>query len=113
MVVEVREEVREAAHRDAPRVFRLSNSISDSGLILERPAPFEVGRPVTASFLLPDLVTATPLALRATVELIDSDGDGSGGGSHLIFVEPRRETRQLIVRYVMGRLGLPGGEPRQ
>jgi hypothetical protein len=95
------------------RIFRLSTDVAESGVTLEHPAPFEVDQPVTVTFTLPDVTdentTTAPLNLRAVVALTDSDGDGADGGRELAFVDPPRETRQAIVRYVAGRLGLPGG----
>ena len=94
---------------DDRRVFRLSHSVAETGLILERPAPFEIGRPVTVMFTLPDALATEPLKLRAVVALTDSDGEGADGGCALDFVDPQREDRQAIHQYVAGRLGLPGG----
>lgn len=98
------------------RVTRLSYDIAESGITLERPAPFEVDHPVSVTFALPDAtsaVTTAPLNLRAVVALTDADGDGANGGRQLVFVDPTRDARQMIVRYVANRLGLPGAEPRQ
>jgi len=92
------------------RVFRLSSAVADSGLRLARTAPFEIGRPVTVSFALPPRDPAAAevtLTLTATVALTDEDGDGDGGGRALVFVEPPRDSRQAIARYVAERLGLP------
>jgi hypothetical protein len=99
------------------RVFRLSTNVAESGITLEHPAPFEVDQPVTVTFTLPDVVdhtqTTAPLTLRAVVALTDSDGDGTDGGRALEFVDPSREVRQAMVRYVAARLGLPGGAPQR
>jgi len=38
--------------------------------------------------------------------------DGEHGGSHLEFVDPPREARLALVRYVAGRLGLPSAPAR-
>lgn len=103
-------EVRVEARENASRVFRLSASVSESSLFLERPAAFDIGRPVTVSFTLPDFTSSESLSLRALIALADDDGEGANGGSHLVFVDPPREARQAIVRYVAGRLGLPGAE---
>ncbi len=48
-------------------------------MALERPAPFEIGRPVEIAFALPD--DAEALRLPARVELRDDDeeGDREGG----------------------------------
>lgn len=95
------------------RVFRLSADVAESGIRLEHPAPFEVDQPVMVTFALPDVTDdappTVPLKLRAVVALTDSDGDGADGGRELAFVDPPREARQAIVRYVAGRLGLPAG----
>jgi len=105
VAVEVRPEGRDGEGR----VFRLSRLVADLSLLLVRPAPFEAGQPVTAIFRLPELESSSEtLSLRATVTLTDSDGDGTHGGAELTFVDPPREARQAIVRYVAGRLGLPG-----
>ena len=112
-------EIRAAARQGTRRVFRLSASIADGGLVLERPAPFDIGQPVTARFTLPDsnspaasdpadVPAATSFSLPARVTLGEEDADGETGGRELLFVDPPREARQAIVRYVAGRLGLPG-----
>ena len=88
-------------------MFRLSASVGESGVVLQRPAPFDVGQPITANFMLPDAEAPTPLSLRARITLRDEDGEGAAGGSHLAFIDPPREARQTIVRYVARRLGLP------
>jgi PilZ domain len=106
-------EIREERPDDARRVFRLSRSIADAGILLERPAPFEVDQPVTATFRLPDPSTRESLCLRAIVALTDSDGDGSKGGAELVFLNPSQDARQAILRYVAGRLGLPSAESRR
>jgi hypothetical protein len=91
------------------RVFRLSRAVADTAMALERPAPFEIGRPVTATFALPDDRTGVPLVLRAVVAPSDADGDGEQGGRTLDFVEPPGEAKDAIRRYVRSRLGLPVG----
>jgi hypothetical protein len=98
---------------DDRRVFRLSRSVAPTGLRLERPAPFDVGQPVTVVFSLPDEPSGEPLVLRAVVAATDADGDGEHGGRRLEFVEWSGDAEQGIVRYVKDRLGLPGGAPRQ
>jgi hypothetical protein len=101
-------EIREERDDKPRRVFRLSRSVADSGIILERPAPFEVDQPVTATFTLPDLSARESLSLRAIVALTESDGDGSQGGAELVFLNPPQDARHAIFKYVAGRLGLPG-----
>jgi hypothetical protein len=93
------------------RVFRLSRAVADTALALERPAPFEIGRPVTATFALPDdrLAddrAAEPLVLRAVVAPSDADGDGEHGGRTLEFLEPPGDAQDAVGRYVRARLGL-------
>lgn len=98
------------------RVFRLSHSVAPTGLRLERPAPFEPGRPVVARFVLPrhDQESAPEtVELRAVVALTDDDGDGEHGGRALDFLEPTGELEDAIVQYVRDRLGLPGNGLRQ
>ena len=93
------------------RVHRLSRDVAESGLTLERPAAaFEVGEPVTARFALPDVEVGPPtsVSLRAVVALADEDGEGGHGGRVLRFVDPTRDARDVIARYVARRLGLPG-----
>jgi hypothetical protein len=99
------------------RVFRLSRNVGDSRLMLERPAPFEIGQPVMISFTLPSAEADGPTAtvtLRAAIDLADEDGDRDGdqGGRMLDFVDPPREVRQAIARYVAERLGLPAASAR-
>lgn len=87
------------------RVFRLAAAIGEDGLRLERPAPFEIGRPVDVRLVLPDDVE--PIVLRAEVALGDDDGEGEHGGREITFLEARGETRVRIHQYVADRLGLP------
>jgi hypothetical protein len=87
------------------RVFRLASAVGEDGIRLERPAPFELGRPVDVRFVLPD--AAEVLSLRAEVAPADEDGEGEHGGRELTFVAAPSESRQAIHRYVGARLGLP------
>ena len=87
------------------RAFRLARAVSEDGIRLERPAPFEIGRPVDIRFALPD--EPEVLALRAEIALGDDDGEGEHGGRELAFIEPGRDARRSIHRYVAARLGLP------
>jgi hypothetical protein len=87
--VEIRAESR--------RVFRLAADVGEDGVALDRPAPFEPGRPVETRFTLPD-GSGDPLALRA--ELV---AEGRG----LRFVDAPPSVRAVLRRYVHGRLGLP------
>ena len=89
------------------RAFRLAAAVGEDGIRLERPAPFEVGRPVDVRFLLPDAVEA--LELRAEITLADEDGEGEHGGRELAFLAAPLEARQAIHRYVAQRIGLPPG----
>lgn len=91
------------------RVFRLSSAVAETGLRLARPAPYEVGRPVTVRFALAPRDPTEPevwVTTTATVGLTDEDGDGETGGRALAFVEPTRDSRQAVARYVADRLGL-------
>ncbi len=71
-------EVRAAGRR----VFRLAENLGEDGIALERPAPFDIGRPVEVSFALPD--DPTPFRLPARLDLRggdeDNDRDDSVGG---------------------------------
>jgi hypothetical protein len=98
-------EIRTAGEPDR-RVFRLAAAIGEDGLRLERPAPFDIGRPVEARFLLPDDTDGT-LTLRAALALADEDGEGEHGGRELIFIEAPADARFRLHRYVADRLGLP------
>ena len=89
------------------RAFRLASAVGEDGIRLERPAPFEVGRPVDVRFLLPDAPTA--LVLRAEITLAHEDGEGEHGGRELAFLSAPLEARQEIHRYVARRIGLPAG----
>jgi hypothetical protein len=89
------------------RLFRLSWSLGEEGLLLQRPAPFELGEPVQIRFLIPG--TEPPMTLRATVQAADDeDGQHDGGGRGLKLIDPPREAREALHRYVAQRLGLPG-----
>jgi hypothetical protein len=87
------------------RVFRLAAAIGEDGARLERPAPFEIGRPVAVRFFLPD--AREPLALRAEIALADGDGEGEHGGREVTFLDPSTEARRELRGYVAERLGLP------
>jgi len=99
-------EVRAAGRR----VFRLAENLGEDGLALERPAPFDIGRPVEIFFALPD--DAEGLRLPARVEIRDGDGDEAdahrdGGGRALTFLAVGEDDRQRLRGYVKERLGLP------
>ena len=105
VTVEVRAEGR--------RVFRLAANVGEDGLSLERPAPFELGRPVDLSFAMPDGVER--LELVARVEESDEDADeerrddrerDGQGGRELTFLKLSDDDRQILRRYVIARLGL-------
>ena len=81
------------------RVFRLTAAVGEDGVRLARGAPFEPGRPVEVRFDLPDGLGA--LALPAIV------GEGDAADDQLVFVNPPADAREVIRRYVHGRLGLP------
>ena len=87
------------------RVFRLSANVGEDGVCLERPVPFDVGRPVAIGFTLPDASSAT--VLRAELALTDDDGAGEHGGSALTFLAAPADVRLALHRYVLERLGLP------
>src|SRR5438128_10053430 len=104
--VAVAVEIRSAAGPEGQsRVFRLAAALGEDGLRLERPAPFEIGRPVDVRLTLPD--DPEPLALRAEIALGEGDGEGEAGGRELTFVDARAEARVQIHRYVGDRLHLP------
>jgi hypothetical protein len=89
------------------RVFRLSREIGEGGVRLDRPAPFEPGRPVDLRFALP----GSDSRIDATAEVVTTgdaeEQDGSAGGAALYFLDITPETRAEIAGYVAGRLGLP------
>jgi hypothetical protein len=96
------------------RVFRLSWAIADGGVMLERPVPLEVGRPVMVTFSLPhERGDAETVQLPALVAAADADGDGENGGRFLKFIDPPAAQRAAIGRYVKNRLGIGGGTARQ
>jgi len=85
------------------RAFRLARSLGEDGVRLERPAPFEIGRPVEVAFTLPE--QSETLTLRARVALCDED-DEEAGGSELGFLSPPESAKAVVHRYVAQRLGL-------
>lgn len=101
-------EIRAQEHTDERRAFRLSRELGEAGLRLERPAPFEPGRPVTVSFSVPDAPAV--LTVRAEVALTgdDAEADGENGGAELRFTEPPADVRATLHAYIAQRLGLPG-----
>ena len=101
-------EVRAAGRR----VFRLASNVGEDGLALERPAPFERGRPVVITFAMPG--GAERVSLNARVEAgagdDDEEGDREGrstGGRELAFLAIGEEDRERLRGYVTERLGLP------
>jgi hypothetical protein len=105
-------EVRAAGRR----VFRLAANVGEDGLTLERPAPFEIGRPVELWFAMPDGVDR--LALPARVEESEQDQEEAErddrdrrgeGGRELTFLKVSDEHREILRRYIVGRLGLSEG----
>jgi hypothetical protein len=115
VVVEIRADDR--------RWFRLSRNVGDDGVTLQRPLPLDPGRPVEMRLLLPlaagptgaggDAAAPAPptdeATLLARAEVVAEDGDdphGQGGGRGLLFLEPSRDRRAAIARYVKERLAL-------
>lgn len=99
------------ATKDVPprRVFRLATSVGEDGVRLNRPAPFEPGRPVEIAFTLPPPVAET-LRLRAEVLHADADDERANegtGGRELTFIDPPGAARAAVRGYVRDRLGLP------
>jgi hypothetical protein len=89
------------------RVFRLSSEIGPGGLRLQKPAPFEPGRPVVVRFGLPGQSgrLEVPAEVAATGAAIEQEGEQGGLG--IEFREPTTEMRASIASYVSERLGLP------
>jgi hypothetical protein len=88
------------------QIYRLSRDIGEEGVLLERPAPFELGERIEIRLPVPD--TPEPLTLRATVEAVDDEDERGGrGGRGLRFIEPAHEARRVLRGYVAERLGLP------
>ncbi len=89
------------------RVFRLSQEIGPGGLRLQRPAPFEPGRPVVVLFALPGQTDRLELVAEVATTGDPSEEEGEKGGLQLYFREAPPETRAHISAYVAERLGLP------
>jgi PilZ domain len=89
------------------RVFRLSQEIGPGGLRLQRPAPFEPGRPVVVLFALPGDTDRLELEAEVATTGDPTEQDGEQGGLAIYFREPPPETRAYISAYVADRLGLP------
>jgi len=91
---------------------RRASNVGEDGLALERPAPFERGRPVVITFAMPG--GAERVSLNARVEAgagdDDEEGDREGrstGGRELAFLAIGEEDRERLRGYVTERLGLP------
>lgn len=93
-------EIRADSPGGASRVFRLAWNAGEDGVRLERPAPFEPGRPVQVRLALPD--GASALDLRARLSTDDDER-----AVELTFLDPPEEARVALRRYVHDRLGLP------
>lgn len=98
-------EVRAAGRR----VFRLAENLGEDGIALERPAPFDVGRPVEVTFALPDDPTLLRLPARLEVRSGDEDDDreDGAGGRALTFLAVGEDDRHRLQDYVRDRLDLP------
>jgi hypothetical protein len=89
------------------RVFRLSSEIGLGGLRLQKPAPFEPGRPVKVRFSLPGQSLRLEVEAEVVVTGDPVEQEGEKGGLGISFREPTPETRAFITAYVGDRLGLP------
>ena len=113
VTVEVRAEGR--------RVFRLAANVGEDGLALERPAPFEIGRPVELSFAMPDGLDRLDVPARVAEGARDDEQDDeveeardtardrdreAEGGRELTFLALSEDDRRLLRRYILTRLGL-------
>ena len=98
-------EVRAAGRR----VFRLAENLGEDGIALERPAPFDIGRPVEVTFALPDdpALFRLPARLDVRGEDEDDDRDESAGGRALTFLAVGEDDRHRLQDYVRDRLDLP------
>jgi hypothetical protein len=101
-------EVRAAGRR----VFRLAANVGEDGIALERPAPFEIGRPVEITFAMPDDAERLRVMARVEPGADDDDGDdgpepGAEGGRELAFLSLAPDERERLRSYVADRLGLP------
>jgi hypothetical protein len=89
------------------RVYRLSAQIGEGGIDLERPVPFEVGRPVRVRFRVPGAAAPCELDAEVAARGTASEGGGDLGGAALRFLDPPFDAQVAIMEYVVGRLGLP------
>ena len=94
-------EVRAAGRR----VFRLAENLGEDGIALERPAPFDIGRPVEVAFPLPD--DPTLLRLPARLDVRGGDDEEGAGGRALTFLAVGEDDRDRLQGYVRDRLDLP------
>ena len=78
------------------RAFRLSEGVSERGLRLERDLPFETGRPVVATLVLPD-------DEGGALELVGVVEDVRG----ITFTSVPADARQRLSRYVTERMLAP------
>jgi hypothetical protein len=89
------------------RCVRLSRAISEEGLTLELPVPFEAGRPVRVELTLPDDDPA-PLGATGLVRALPPDDETLEGeasrprGVSFTLLDP--DARARIARYVGERL---------
>ena len=99
-------EVRAAGRR----VFRLAENLGEDGIALERPAPFEIGRPVEIAFALPDDPERLRLPARVERPRRRRGRRARGrlaGGRALTFLSVGEDDRHRLRGYVQERLGLP------
>jgi hypothetical protein len=90
---------------DARRAFRLAANVGEDGLRLAGGVPFESGRRVEARFTLPG---GEALVLAARIAAGGPDREDADERGELTFLEPTSDARQVLHRYVVERLELPG-----
>jgi hypothetical protein len=92
------------------RAFRLSSSIGEDGIRLERDLPFEPGRPVAVELVLPDdaePVRATGVVLAVAPSPADEEPEGDGEVARprgVGFTHLPAEVRRRVLRYVEERM---------
>jgi len=88
------------------RAFRLSLSIDEGGLRLERDLPFEAGRPVSVELLLPDdtrPVRASGTVVGVAPDDVEREGEASRPRA-VRFTTMDPDVRRRVARYVEERM---------
>jgi hypothetical protein len=89
------------------RAFRLSRSLGEDGLLVERDLPFEAGRPVSVELALPDDDPQAVHGRGVVIAVAPADEETEGEATRprgVSFTHLDPECRRRVARYVAERM---------